>query len=67
LAIENLEKYLILAFLMIFIITFWLSIASRKKKKNAVCQLFFLGFKMLAIYSRKPKIKIKSPKIRLLF
>jgi formate hydrogenlyase subunit 3/multisubunit Na+/H+ antiporter MnhD subunit len=55
LAIENLEQYLILAFLIILIITFWLSIARRKKKKKkAVCQLFSF-FKMLAMHSRKPK------------
>jgi asparagine N-glycosylation enzyme membrane subunit Stt3 len=40
LAIENLEKYLILAFLMIFIVIFWLSIASRKKKKKGCVSAF---------------------------
>jgi len=43
LAIENLEKYLILAFLVIFIINFCLSIASRKEKKRKGCvSAFFL-------------------------
>jgi hypothetical protein len=63
LAIENLEKYLILAFLVIFIFTFWLSIASRKKKKKGCVSAFF-KILMLAIHSRKPKLKIKSAKIR---